>query len=147
MFFCAVLTTVTADIDDWHYAGVYPLIGWVLHYLPFITMGRVTYVHHYYPALYFAILVFGFLFNHFAKKLPKIANVAVYLVAYAIIIGVFILFIPISFGMKGPAKQWAYLKWTVSVTFLEYSRTQLTFSRIGGELLKLIERLKNSSVL
>jgi hypothetical protein len=106
------------DIDEWHYHGFYPLIGWAFHYIPFIMMGRVTYVHHYYPALYFAILVFGFLFNFFAKKLPTKVSWAVYGVMYAIIIGVFILFIPISFGMKGPADQYKYLKWTVSVSLL-----------------------------
>ena len=35
------------DIDQIHYAGLYPLIGWILHYVPFIAMARVTYVHHY----------------------------------------------------------------------------------------------------
>ncbi|RPA82888.1 putative dolichyl-phosphate-mannose--protein mannosyltransferase [Ascobolus immersus RN42] len=100
------------DIDEWHYHGFYPLIGWAFHYIPFIMMGRVTYVHHYYPALYFAILVFGFLFNFFCKKLPTKVGWIVYGITYAVVIGVFILFIPISFGMKGPASQYAYLKWT-----------------------------------
>ncbi|KAJ1895005.1 Protein O-mannosyltransferase 2, partial [Kickxella alabastrina] len=31
--------------------------GWALHYLPFFLMGRVTYLHHYLPALYFALLL------------------------------------------------------------------------------------------
>lgn len=48
------------EIDRIHYAGIYPVIGWFLHYLPFILMARVTYVHHYYPALYFSILSAGF---------------------------------------------------------------------------------------
>lgn len=100
-------------------------------------MGRVTYVHHYYPALYFAILVFGSLYNHFGKKLPKTVNAAVYIVSYAIIIGVFILFIPISFGMKGPAKQWSYLKWTVSLFKCQMkNEPMLILFRIDGELLK-----------
>jgi len=102
------------EIDQFHYAGIYPLIGWVFHYIPFIAMGRVTYVHHYYPALYFAVLVFGFVFNHLAGKLPKAANIAAYLVMYTAVIGVFVLFSPITFGMTGPASQYSYLKWFVS---------------------------------
>ncbi|KAI5787104.1 dolichyl-phosphate-mannose-protein mannosyltransferase [Geopyxis carbonaria] len=99
------------DIDQFHYSGVYPLIGWLFHYLPFVAMARVTYVHHYYPALYFAILVFGFVFNHLAGKLPTGARMGAYGVAYVTVIGLFVLFIPISFGMEGPASQWSHLKW------------------------------------
>ncbi|KAJ2557570.1 Protein O-mannosyltransferase 2 [Coemansia sp. RSA 1933] len=32
-------------------------LGWALHYLPFFLMRRVTYLHHYLPALYFALLL------------------------------------------------------------------------------------------
>ncbi|RPA99977.1 protein O-mannosyl-transferase 2 [Choiromyces venosus 120613-1] len=99
------------EIDHIRSAGIYPLIGWVFHYVPFIAMARVTYVHHYYPALYFAILVFGFLFNHLTNRLPKTAKLAVYGVAYTVIVGVFVLFIPISFGMTGSAEQYRYLNW------------------------------------
>ncbi|KAF8468350.1 dolichyl-phosphate-mannose-protein mannosyltransferase 2 [Kalaharituber pfeilii] len=100
------------DIDHIHYSGLYPLIGWFAHYIPFVAMARVTYVHHYYPALYFAILTAGFLTDHATKRLPKLAYYAVYAVLYAAVIGVFILFIPISFGMKGPNSQWKHLKWS-----------------------------------
>ncbi|KAI9831248.1 MAG: hypothetical protein M1819_005176 [Sarea resinae] len=101
----------THDIDHIHYAGLYPALGWFLHYLPFIAMARVTYVHHYYPALYFAILVEGFVVDHVTSTLPGRARWAVYLVLYAGVVGLFWLFRAISFGMVGPSKQWAHLKW------------------------------------
>lgn len=99
------------DIDQFHYAGLYPVLGWFLHYVPFIAMARVTYVHHYYPALYFAILTFGFVFDHFTRPLATGVRWGVSSVMYALVIGVFVLFSPTSFGMEGPSSQWSYLKW------------------------------------
>ncbi|EAS37196.1 O-mannosyl transferase pmtA [Coccidioides immitis RS] len=100
-----------ADIDHIHYSGIYPLLGWVLHYLPFIIMARVTYVHHYYPALYFAILTMGFCVNWFTQKLSKPVEWAVYFVLYAAVISLFVVFKDIVFGMQGSNEQWQYLNW------------------------------------
>ncbi|KAK1639394.1 dolichyl-phosphate-mannose-protein mannosyltransferase [Colletotrichum phormii] len=99
------------EIDQIHYAGLYPVAGWFLHYLPFVVMARVTYVHHYYPALYFAILTFGFLADWFLRNKNQVFQYGVYGVLYATIIGLYILFSPICFGMTGNNKQYSYLKW------------------------------------
>lgn len=99
------------DIDHIHYAGLYPYIGWFLHYLPFVLMARVTYVHHYYPALYFAILTAGFCVDWATRKWRKNVAMGVYLVMYAVTIGLYVLFGAISFGMVGPNQQWRHLKW------------------------------------
>jgi dolichyl-phosphate-mannose-protein mannosyltransferase len=99
------------DLDQIHYSGLYPVIGWFLHYFPFILMGRVTYVHHYYPALWFAIIVFGFVVDWTTARFPRSAQIATYTVLYAGVIGLFILFKDISFGMVGSNQQWRYLKW------------------------------------
>ncbi len=32
-------------------------VGWMLHYLPYFLMGRQLFLHHYFPALYFGILL------------------------------------------------------------------------------------------
>jgi dolichyl-phosphate-mannose-protein mannosyltransferase len=100
-----------SEIDQIHYSGIYPVIGWVLHYLPFMAMGRVTYVHHYYPALWFAILTMGFCLDWTTRKLNKQVNWAIFGTLYIVIIGLYWLFRAISFGMVGSHKQWAHLKW------------------------------------
>lgn len=100
-----------SEIDQIHYAGIYPVIGWVLHYLPFVVMARVTYVHHYYPALYFAILTAGFCVDWSTRRLNSKIQWAIYIPLYIAVIYLFVLFKDIVFGMEGPNRQWEYLKW------------------------------------
>lgn len=100
-----------ADMDHIHYSGLYPAIGWVLHFVPFIAMARVTYVHHYFPALYFAILTFGFCVDWFTRKVNAKLTWTVYTFLYMIVTGLFIHFRVIVFGMEGPSQQWAHLNW------------------------------------
>ncbi|KAJ5476951.1 Dolichyl-phosphate-mannose--protein mannosyltransferase 2 [Penicillium diatomitis] len=99
------------DIDHIHYSGIYPAIGWVLHYIPFIVMARVTYVHHYYPALYYAIIVFGFCVDWVTRRINHMVSAAVYGLLYAVTIGLFVYFRAIVFGMEGDSSQWAHLRW------------------------------------
>ncbi|KGO72512.1 Glycosyl transferase, family 39 [Penicillium italicum] len=99
------------EISHIHYSGLYPVIGWVLHYLPFIIMARVTYVHHYYPALYYAILNFGFCVDWVTRKINPRLSAAVYAFLYVVIIGLFIHFRAIVFGMEGSNQQWTHLRW------------------------------------
>lgn len=99
------------DIDHIHYSGIYPVIGWFLHYLPFVAMARVTYVHHYYPALYFAILTAGFCMDWATRSLDRRSQWGLYTLFYAGVVTMFVLFRAIVFGMEGPNRQWSHLKW------------------------------------
>ena len=48
-----------AELDVFTSNGLWLLVGWALHYLPFYLMGRVLYFHHYFPALMFSIMLAG----------------------------------------------------------------------------------------
>ncbi|CDR44682.1 CYFA0S15e01420g1_1 [Cyberlindnera fabianii] len=98
--------------------GIYPMFGWGLHFCPFIVMGRVTYVHHYLPALYFAMLVTVFLFEHFTRPLRSVKSTkntiiywGFYFIWYVIVISVFWYFKDISFGLEGPSSQYESMNW------------------------------------
>lgn len=99
------------DIDHIHFSGLYPLIGWILHFMPFIAMGRVTYFHHYFPALYFAIILLGFCVDWMTRKLSCRTQAIVYGALYVAIVGCFIHFRAVTFGMEGPNSQYAHLDW------------------------------------
>lgn len=99
------------DLDQIHYSGVYAVLGWFLHYFPFILMGRVTYVHHYYPALWFAILTFGFCTDWMTAKMSGRVQWGIHALLYAVVIGLFVVFRDICFGMQGSNQKWKHLKW------------------------------------
>lgn len=100
------------QLEHYAVAGIIPALGWFFHYLPFVVMSRVTYVHHYLPALYFAILTFGFLVDHLTSRFGnKWIKMSTYMILYALTIAIFLYFAPISFGMTGSTEKYKYLNW------------------------------------
>ncbi|CAJ0841330.1 938_t:CDS:10 [Entrophospora sp. SA101] len=93
------------------YVGKLCCIGWFLHYIPFCIMGRVTYLHHYFPALYFKILLVGFLFDHFTSSLKPKTKAIVFGIMYLLVVGVFLWFKDIVFGMDYPSRDYHGRKW------------------------------------
>ncbi|GAA5999821.1 uncharacterized protein JCM10292_003757 [Rhodotorula paludigena] len=52
--------------------------GWFLHYFPFFLMGRQLFLHHYFPALYFAVLLAATAFDLATARLrPRVRLYAV----------------------------------------------------------------------
>lgn len=96
--------------------GLLPFAGWFLNFWPFVVMGRVTYVHHYVPAQYFATLVAGFILDEAASLFGRTRPV-VYLTAIAGVLGGYAYFYPLTQGMTGPTTNYRYLRlldsWTV----------------------------------
>ncbi|CAL9738010.1 dolichyl-phosphate-mannose--protein mannosyltransferase 2 [Monosporozyma servazzii] len=111
------------DANVFEMGGFYPLLGWGLHYMPFVIMSRVTYVHHYLPALYFALIMLAYYFDvllkahaQFLQKIPKKVRYGIFISYFIILLGGFYHFSPISFGMVGPNKDFEYLNWFKSWT-------------------------------
>jgi dolichyl-phosphate-mannose-protein mannosyltransferase len=105
-------TTTAMSLEEWDrfkFIGKITLGGWILHYLPSFIMGRVMYLHHYFPALYFTILLHAFLIDHFLRRLTQrqqhrlLVKTLVWGVAFAAVTGAFIWFWPASYGFRGPA--------------------------------------------
>ncbi|KAF9577841.1 Protein O-mannosyltransferase 2 [Lunasporangiospora selenospora] len=102
--------------DHFKYVGKTMILGWFLHFIPFCIMGRVTYLHHYFPALYFVIMLFAYLVDHALTREQTEPNVrksiqrnrlriAFWTIAYAAVIGTFVWFWPASYGNSGPADE------------------------------------------
>ncbi|KAK6455077.1 protein mannosyltransferase [Scheffersomyces xylosifermentans] len=99
---------------DWNaflIQGIMPFLGWFLHYFPFIIMGRVKYLHHYVPALYFAILISGFMLETLIyKKANRIMSWLIYGAMYTSVVGSFWYLKDLALGMDGPASTFKHLK-------------------------------------
>ena len=88
-------------------------MGWALHFFPFFLMARQLFLHHYHPALWFAILSFCGTFDLVTSSLrPRIrlytAGVFLFLAIYT-----FLYFSPLSYGSpwtKGKCEKAKWLK-------------------------------------
>ncbi|KAI9257774.1 Dolichyl-phosphate-mannose-protein mannosyltransferase-domain-containing protein [Helicostylum pulchrum] len=108
-----------AQWDHFFYAGKTLFLGWFFHYIPFFIMGRVTYLHHYFPALYFSIIMVPFLMDHFTRNSSRTAKYAVFIPVYIAVIVTFIHFAPVSFGLEGPITNYSSLVWRKSWNLIE----------------------------
>lgn len=96
------------------YVGKILILGWALHFLPFYIMSRVTYLHHYFPALYFSILLLSYLARHVTSWMPNSLQYVSAGLIYLLVVGTHIYFAPISYGFVGPASQYESRKWRTS---------------------------------
>ncbi|KAK9777272.1 putative Dolichyl-phosphate-mannose--protein mannosyltransferase [Seiridium cardinale] len=46
------------------------VLGWALHYFPFYLMQRQLFLHHYFPALYFAVMAFCQVYDFVTARFP-----------------------------------------------------------------------------
>ena len=113
------------DWDNFYFASKIAILGWFLHYAPFGIMGRVTYIHHYFPALIFAILALSVVFDHLSVRLSsyifpsnrgraKITHIILISIIALLALLNFIYFYKFTFGFKGPANIMASRRWLKS---------------------------------
>ncbi|KFZ06161.1 hypothetical protein V501_07659 [Pseudogymnoascus sp. VKM F-4519 (FW-2642)] len=48
------------------------ILGWAFHYFPFYLMQRQLFLHHYFPALYFAVMALCQTYDHITNRIPGI---------------------------------------------------------------------------
>ncbi|OIR57543.1 MAG: dolichyl-phosphate-mannose-protein mannosyltransferase [Amphiamblys sp. WSBS2006] len=87
-------------------AAPFCLLAWGMHFFPFFVLGRVLYLHHYFPCLFYAILCLGLLFDHLLPPKQNIRLTAMSAIL-AVATSAFIRFSPMCYGIEGPAKVFA----------------------------------------
>ena len=113
-------------------------LGWCLHYLPFGLASRVLYLHHYFPALYFGILLFPWLLDHvllhrFAWKEWPAFQGLIYGGVALLVAWTFWQFQCLSYGFEGPAlDRVSHLQWRQTWTLIDGPDTARVASSEGG---------------
>ena len=81
--------------------GGFLLGAWALHYLPFYTMHRSLYLHHYLPSYMFSAMGTAVLLDHLMQKWTGVRRALVYpavLLMGVAVVGTFMYFAPITYG-------------------------------------------------
>uniref|UniRef100_A0A8C4NC73 Protein O-mannosyl-transferase 2 n=1 Tax=Eptatretus burgeri TaxID=7764 RepID=A0A8C4NC73_EPTBU len=103
-----------ARLPAWGMQGIraagWLFLGWLLHYIPFFTMSRVLYFHHYFPAMLFNSLITAITWDvllHWGSGLvsPSLARQlhgCCMLIIAAVCGYSFYLFHPLAYGTVGP---------------------------------------------
>lgn len=81
------------------------VLGWALHYFPFYLMQRQLFLHHYFPALYFAIIALAQTYDYITARIPGIGirerpfvgRLGVVIVLFITVV-VFGLYSPLAYG-------------------------------------------------
>jgi dolichyl-phosphate-mannose-protein mannosyltransferase len=100
--------------DHFLYVGKIAFFGWAFHFLPFLIMGRVTYLHHYLPTLYFSVLMAAHLLDHFvfsSRRLQRQTKAIVFGVCAFAVVATFWWFKGLAFGIDGPIAEHKGLQW------------------------------------
>merc|ERR1719220_244633 len=90
-------------------AAAWMFLGWCLHYIPFWAMGRVLYVHHYYPALLFSSMLSAVLLDYMTRSVSRlVSGPASTTITHTVLVVVlascwysFYIFSPLAYGMTG----------------------------------------------
>ncbi|KAF8800036.1 dolichyl-phosphate-mannose-protein mannosyltransferase [Phlegmacium glaucopus] len=111
---------IDMDAREWDhflYVGKIAFYGWAFHFVPFLIMGHVTYLHHYLPTLYFSVLMLSHVLDHFifsSKRYTKKTKNIVFGVLASIVVFTFWWFKGVVFGITGPIAEHKGLQWRTS---------------------------------
>ena len=95
-------------------------VGWGLHYLPFFLMGRQLFLHHYFPALYFAILLFCAVFDFLTSLLRPRVRLQIAAALVLLAIWNFSIFSPLAYGTPWTKAKCNNARWLKTWDFSWY---------------------------
>lgn len=96
-------------------------MGWALHYFPFFLMSRQLFLHHYLPALYFAILLLCAVFDFLTSTLRPRWRLQIAAVVIILAIWNFSIFSPLVYGNRWTRGECEKARWLRTWDFNWYA--------------------------
>ncbi|KAG0328451.1 hypothetical protein BGZ99_005316 [Dissophora globulifera] len=92
-------TGLFADLKKFHLrdAGIY-FFGWAIYYLPFFLVDRSLLNHHYFPALYYSILLTSSMLAGLSRFFPRSGRLGLFLGLAGMTIWMFSQLSPLTYG-------------------------------------------------
>ena len=101
-------------------------MGWGLHYFPFFLMSRQLFLHHYLPALYFAILLLCAVFDFLTSTLRPRWRLQIAAVLAILAIWNFSIFSPLAYGNPWTKEQCHNAQWLRTWDFSWYEIAKIS---------------------
>lgn len=95
-------------------------MGWGLHYFPFFLMSRQLFLHHYLPALYFAILLLCAVFDFMTSTLRPRWRLQIAAVLIILAVWNFSIFSPLVYGNTWTRDECEKARWFKTWDFSWY---------------------------
>ena len=95
-------------------------MGWGLHYFPFFLMSRQLFLHHYLPALYFAILLLCAVFDFMTSTLRPRWRLQIAAVLIILAVWNFSIFSPLVYGSPWTRAECENARWLRTWDFSWY---------------------------
>lgn len=115
-------------------------IQWVWHYLPFFGMGRQLFLHHYLPALYFAVLLMSVVLDSILKTVAAFNRRAgrwlqIFVMGSFLIVSAYLFYrlSPLCYGLTMSKGQCEALKWRAKWDFDCGSLADATISSVTSK--------------
>ena len=105
------LNDCTAKVVKYDALCGFLFVGWALHYMPFFLMGRQLFLHHYFPALYFAILLSCSVFDLVTSTLRPRIRLQIAAVLLVIAVWNYSYFSPLAYGLPWTKAKCQRAKW------------------------------------
>lgn len=95
-----MLTRIVAVVNKYDQLCGFLVMGWFMHYFPFFLMDRQLFLHHYFPALYYAILLSCSVFDLLTSMLRPRVRLQIAAVILVIALWNFYIYSPLAYGLQ-----------------------------------------------